>query len=112
MSDFLAAVDIAATDGAPTGIFNVSSGIGRSIKEIYGLVRSHLGLPPDPDVSVEPIGDDDVSAVVPDPMKTSEVLGWRATVSFEETIRRLLTWYDAHGVSDVYSHLAAPKSSK
>jgi UDP-glucose 4-epimerase len=110
MSDFLAAVDIAATDGAPTGIFNVSSGIGRSIKEIYSLVRSHLGLLPDPDVKVVPIGDDDVSAVVPDPKRTNEILGWRAIVSFEETIRRLLTWYDAHGVSDVYSHLATPKS--
>lgn len=110
MSDFLAAVDLAMAEQAPTGVFNVSSGIGHSIKEIYDLVRSHLGLPADPDVKVVPVGEDDVPSVVPDPSRTRALLGWQAKVPFDETIRRLLAWYDAHGVSDVYSHLAAPKS--
>lgn len=110
MSDFLAAMDVAMADDAPSGIFNVSSGTGHSIKEIYDLVRSHLGLEADPNVKVAPVGDDDVPSVVPDPSRTQRILGWRAKVSFEETIRRLLAWYDAHGVSDVYSHLAGPKS--
>jgi UDP-glucose 4-epimerase len=110
MSDFLAAIDVAMAAGTPSGIFNVSSGVGHSIKEIYDLVRSHLGLKPDPDVKLVPVGDDDVPSVVPDPSKTQRVLGWRAKVPFEETIRRLLAWYDAHGVNDVYSHLAGPKS--
>ncbi|WP_029079923.1 NAD-dependent epimerase/dehydratase family protein [Bradyrhizobium sp. th.b2] len=110
MSDFLAAVDLAMAEQAPTGVFNVSSGIGHSIKEIYDLVRSHLGLPADPDVKVVPVGDDDVPSVVPDPSRTRAVLGWQAKVPFDEAIRRLLAWYDAYGVSDVYSHLAAPKS--
>ncbi len=107
MSDFLAAVDLAMKDEAPTGIFNVSSGEGHSIREVYAAVRLHLQLPPDPDVKVVPVGDDDVPAVVPDPSQTTSVLGWTAKVSFDETIRRMLSWYDAHGVSDVYSHLAA-----
>ncbi|WP_050383796.1 NAD-dependent epimerase/dehydratase family protein [Bradyrhizobium pachyrhizi] len=109
MSDFVAAVDIAMGDGAPTGIFNVSSGTGHSIKDVYDLVRSHLQLPADPDVKVVPVGEDDVPSVVPDPTRTREILGWKARVSFQETIRRQLSWYDAHGVTDVYSHLAAPK---
>jgi nucleoside-diphosphate-sugar epimerase len=109
MSDFVAAVDTAMANDAPTGIFNMSSGVGHSIKEIYDLVRSHLGLPVDPDVKVVPVGEDDVPSLVPDPSRTHGVLGWRARVPFDETIRRLLTWYDAHGVTDVYSHLAAPK---
>jgi nucleoside-diphosphate-sugar epimerase len=110
MSDFLAAVDVAMADSAPNGIFNVSSGVGHSIREIYDLVRSHLGLAADPNVKVVPVGDDDVPSVVPDPSRTKSVFGWQARVPFDETIRRLLAWYDAHGVSDVYSHLAAPKS--
>lgn len=110
MSDFLAAIDIAMVDNAPTGVFNVSSGTGHSIQEIYDLVRSHLGLAADPDVQVVPVRADDVPSVVPDPIKTQSVLGWQAKVPFDETIRRLLAWYDAHGVSDVYSHLAKPKS--
>ena len=110
MSDFIAAVDIAMADGAPSGIFNVSSGTGHSIREIYDLVRSHLGLAADPDVKVVPVGDDDVPSVVPDPNRTQSILGWQAKVPFEDTIRRLLAWYDAHGVNDVYSHLAEPKN--
>jgi UDP-glucose 4-epimerase len=110
MSDFLAAVDIVMAEKAPNGIFNVSSGKGHSIQRIYDLVRSHLGLPADPHVKIVPVADDDVPSVVPDPGRTQTVLGWSAKVPFEETIRRLLTWYDAHGVSDVYSHLAAPRS--
>ncbi|MBR1156998.1 NAD-dependent epimerase/dehydratase family protein [Bradyrhizobium sp. JYMT SZCCT0428] len=106
MSDFLAAVDLVMQNGAPTGTFNVSSGEGHSIKDVYDAVRDHLGLAPDPAVKVIPVGDDDVPAVVPDPTMTKSILGWTARISFTETIRRMLSWYDAHGVNDVYSHLS------
>lgn len=106
MTDFLAAIDLVMDEKAPNGIFNVSSGEGRSIKDVYDAVRSHLGLPPDPGVKVVPVGDDDVPAVVPDPSATTRVLGWKAKVAFPETMTRMLSWYDAHGVSDVYSHLS------
>jgi UDP-glucose 4-epimerase len=109
MADFFAAVDRTMQDDAPSGIFNVSSGQGRTIRDVYDAVRSHLGLPADPDVKVVPVGDDDVPSVVPDPAETSRVLGWNAKVSFEQAIGRMLGWYDAHGVNDVYSHLA-PRS--
>ena len=88
-------------------LFNVSSGESRSINVAHGAVRSHLGLPPDPRVKVVPVGDDDIPAVVPDPSMTTQVLGWKAKVGFAETMKRMLSWYDAHGVSDVHSHLAA-----
>jgi UDP-glucose 4-epimerase len=109
MSDFLAAVDLVMKDDAPSGIFNVSSGEGHSIRDVYDAVRYHLNLPPDPNVKVVPVGDDDVSAVVPDPSRTRSVLGWSAKVSFADTMTRMLSWYDAHGVSDIYSHLAAAR---
>jgi hypothetical protein len=32
-------------------------------------------------------------------------LGWTARIDFAETMRRMLQWYDRHGVSDVHSHL-------
>lgn len=110
MEDFFAAMDLVMADDAPNGIFNVSSGEGHSIRDVYDAVRAHLGLPPDPGVKVVPVGDDDVAAVVPDPSHTTKVLGWRAKVSFEDAMRRMLSWYDAHGVNDVYSHLAVPKA--
>jgi nucleoside-diphosphate-sugar epimerase len=106
MADFLAAVDLVMKNDAPSGIFNVSSGEGHSIRDVYDAVRSHLKLPPDPDVKIVPVGEDDVPAVVPDPSRTKSVLGWSAKVAFTETIERMLSWYDAHGVSDIYSHLS------
>ena len=106
MTDFLSAIDLVMDRNAPNGIFNVSSGEGRSIKDVYDAVRAHLGLPADPAVKVVPVGDDDVPMVVPDPSLTTKVLGWKAKVAFPETIKRMLSWYDAHGVSDVYSHLS------
>lgn len=110
MEDFFAAMDLVMADNAPSGIFNVSSGHGRTIREVYDAVRAHLRLDPDPNVKVVPVGDDDAPSVVPDPSVTKARLGWRAEVPFEQAISRLLIWYDAHGVTDVYSHLAAPKS--
>ena len=53
---------------------------------------------------------DFVPEVVLDPSETGRVLDWKAAVGFEETIRRMLAWYDAHGVSTVYSHLSATKT--
>jgi UDP-glucose 4-epimerase len=108
MSDFISAVDRVIMDPEVIGVFNVSSGQGHSIKEVYDAVRNHLGLAPDPCVRVIPVGADDVAELVPDPSKTIETLGWKPTITFSATIDRVLTWYDMHGVSDVHSHLSQP----
>lgn len=104
MEDFLAAVDAVRAFDAPTGVFNVSSGEAHTIREIFDLVVSHLGLPPR-DVPVVPPAADDVPVVSLDPVETERQFGWKARVSFPEAIRRQLAWYDRHGVTDVYSHL-------
>src|SRR5262249_44776378 len=38
MEDFLAIVDLAMSNDAPTGIFNVSTGTGHTVKEIFDIV--------------------------------------------------------------------------
>src|SRR5262245_43340483 len=50
MSDFISAVERVMTDPNVIGIFNVSSGEGHSIKEVYNAVRGYLCLAPDPAV--------------------------------------------------------------
>src|SRR5262249_27352810 len=105
MSDFISAVERVMTDPNVIGIFNVSSGEGHSIKEVYDAVRDYLGLAPDPAVTTVPVGADDVAELVPDPSKTRETLGWWPKVDFRRAIERVLSWYDAHGVPDVHSHL-------
>lgn len=109
MSDFLAAIDLVMAKESVVGAFNISSGVGHTIKDIYDLVRAHLGLAADHNVSIEPVGADDVAEVVVDPSETTKVLGWKPQVDFATIITRMLSWYDVHGVTDVFSHLTAPK---
>jgi len=106
--EFFTIVDLALSEDAPTGTFNVSTGIGHSISDVFGEVAAYLGIEA-PDVPVVPAGADDVPAVVLDPAETGRAFGWQAQVGFAETIRRQLEWYDRHGVTDVFSHLAVPK---
>ncbi|WP_071871003.1 NAD-dependent epimerase/dehydratase family protein [Atopomonas hussainii] len=110
MSDFLAFMDLAIEQDAPTGTFNISSGEAHSIKEIFDLVTDYLGLGR-VEVPVVAAAADDVPVVSLDASATKQAFGWSAQVSFAETIKRQLAWYDQHGISDVYSHLKAPMAS-
>ena len=110
MDDFLAATDTALADNAPTGAFNVSSGEGYTIKDVFDVVAAHLGAEPDSPVPIVPPAPDDVPAVVLDPSHTEAVLGWRASIGFAESMRRALSWYDEHGVDAVFSHLSPPNA--
>jgi nucleoside-diphosphate-sugar epimerase len=112
MADFLDIMDVVLRDDAPTGVFNVSTGEGHTIEEVFDAVASYLGIVPAEPVPVVPCGADDIPAVVLDPSHTENVLGWRAKVSFAETIERMLRWYDAHGVSAIHSHLQAPRTAR
>jgi UDP-glucose 4-epimerase len=108
MDDFFAAVDLAMVEGAPTGCFNVSTGTGHAIREIFDIVVDHLGVTlSSPVPEVDP-GPDDVPKVVLDPSETTAAFGWRPRYDFAATIRRMLKWYDAHGVAAIYSHLRVP----
>ena len=109
MDDFLSLMDLLLdASAASTGVFNVSSGTGHTIKDVYNTVGKYLGIAT-PEAPIVPPGADDVSVMVLDPSETERIFGWKARVRFEETIYRQLRWYDAHGVTDVFSHLAQPR---
>jgi UDP-glucose 4-epimerase len=105
MSDFLTIMELVLREDAPSGLFNISTGEGHTIKDLFDVVAAHLGVGPTEPVPIVPCGEDDVPAVVLDPAHTENILGWRARVGFAETIERMLRWYDAHGVSAIHSHL-------
>lgn len=111
MSDFFRLMDLALEDSAPTGVFNVSTGKGYSILDVFRSVADYLGIDA-PEVPVLPVGEDDVSQVVLDPTLTTKMFDWQAKVDFKQTITNQLAWYDRYGVSDVYSHLAQPTVTK
>lgn len=108
MDDFLSLMDKVLADDAPTGVFNVSTGSGNTIKDVFDAVVAYLGVTLTEDAPIVPPGADDVPAVVLDPSATEQAFGWKARYGFTETIHRMLRRYDAHGVTDVFSHLAPP----
>ena len=109
MTDFLRLIDLALEESAPLGIFNVSTGLGYSIYEVFCAVCEYLEIDT-PEVPRLPVGDDDVSEVVLDPSETEKAFNWKATVNFRDTIHNQLMWYDKFGINDIYSHLAEPNS--
>jgi UDP-glucose 4-epimerase len=100
-------MDRALDAGAPSGVYNVSSGEGQSIKEVFDEVAAYLDRRPAEPVPVVPVGADDVATMVLDPSRTAKDFKWKANVGFRETLRRQLDWYRAHGVSEIHSHLHA-----
>lgn len=109
MADFITFMDLVIQGDGPRGVFNLGTGEGHSIREIYDLVREHLGLPP-AEVRIEPVGADDVPVMTLDASVTTAAFGWHPVYSFRDTILRQLEWYDRHGVNDVFSHLKSPAS--
>ena len=110
MEDFFSVMEVVLQPESPLGVFNVSTGESRSIKDVFDAVSKYLDITPVEAPPIVPPGVDDIPEVVLDPSETERVLSWKAAVGFEETIRRMLVWYDAHGVSTVYSHLSAMKT--
>lgn len=109
MSDFLNLMDMVMDVDAASGIFNVSTGQGETIENVFNEVAKYLDIKLDAPVEVREVGDDDVSEVVLDAEKTKEIFGWEAKVGFEETIKKMLQWYDKFGVGHIYSHLSSAK---
>lgn len=108
MTDFLSLMDAAIMPDAPNGVFNVSTGEGHTIKDVFDVVASYLQITPATPVPIVPPAADDVPKVVLDPSTTERAFNWKARVGFTDTIVNQLRWYDKHGVTDVYSHLTAP----
>ena len=87
MSDFIAFMDLAIQEGAPTGTYNISTGEPHTIKDIFDSVCAYLELG-DIEVPIVPPGDDDVPAVYLDPSKTEADFGWKAKVGFDDMIAK------------------------
>lgn len=105
MPDFLNLFDRIVADGAPTGVYHLSTGTDISIKEIFDSVAAEIGVKLDAPVEVRPSDPDDVASILLDPSQTQAAFGWRPTTPFRHGLRDLVAWYDAHGVEQTFSHL-------
>jgi nucleoside-diphosphate-sugar epimerase len=101
--DFMDVFTQALEETAHTGVFNVSTGVGISMLEIYNLVADYLGsdlapilIPPAPD---------DIPEIVLSPDKALAQFAWSAKISVAESVRKCLKYYDLNGIEEIYSHL-------
>jgi UDP-glucose 4-epimerase len=112
ISDFVALMRIVLRDDTPTGVFNVSTGEGHTIAEVFSTIAACLGTTVPAPVRVVPPAADDVPAVVLDPSRTRAALGWRAELGLPQSIARVVRWYDTHGVPVIHSHLRPPPAKE
>lgn len=102
--DFIDFLDIALFGKGAQGVFNVSSGVGVSILDIYRIIASLLKSELVPNL-VE-VDKDDIPTIVLDPSKACRELGWKAKVPLHESVEMCLESYRLRGgVGQIYSHL-------
>ena len=103
IADFLSAFDKVLQINGPSGIFNISTGTGTSMMQIYQLVARYLKSSIIPK-SVSPL-EDDVPAIILDPSESIKLLDWKPTIRIEESIENCLDHYKKFGIKTVFSHL-------
>ena len=95
--DFLYVDDVAdamlraAIYEGPEQVFNVGSGIGRSVRDVAQAVCTMLGRPETPFV-YRPSRQADVAANVLDTKRVAAALGWSAHTGWEDGLRRTAAW--------------------
>jgi UDP-glucuronate 4-epimerase len=75
----------------PYEVFNLGKGSGTSLRDFISIVEKHVGR--DAIIKIMPDQPGDVPYTCADVSKASELLGYRATVPFDEGIRRTVDWY-------------------
>lgn len=99
-----------AVDGQGSkGFYHVSSGSDVAIKDLFDATIKALGRPP-LDVEVRPRNPDDVISILLDPSKTERDFSWKAHVPLEVGVEKAIRWYEAHGITQTYTHLKAEEA--
>lgn len=112
IADFLDLIDRVFDHPSPVrGAFNVSSGAGRTIQEVFEAVASEMAIA-NPRFRAVPLSDDDIESVVLSPDETRQVFGWTAQTDFRETVKQQVDWFKLHGIGTIRSHLKTDHSAE
>lgn len=88
--DVVRAYVLALRKGSPGEAYNVGSGRGIPVRELFDLVRQQAGV--EIELIVEPsrVRAGDIPYLVADINKARKELGWRPTIPLEQTVREML----------------------
>lgn len=78
------------TDGQPGEVYNVASGTGVSIRELFDRLADLLGVRVVPEVDAALVRPADVPHLVGDAAKLSEATGWRPVRSLDDALREVI----------------------
>lgn len=103
----LVAVVVQAVDGAgQNGVYHIASGKDFSISELFETTVSAMQIKLDKPVETRPRSADDAPTILLDPSKTKRDFGdWEVRVSLAEGVQKAVAWYQAHPISQTYTHL-------
>lgn len=90
VEDLANAATKAAVAAAESDVFNISSGHGVSLNELIETIRSVVNRPIQ--VNYLPARPSDVPAIVLDPRRAHEELGWKPRSSFRDNIEKTWNW--------------------
>jgi len=112
LKDFLKVIDISIDEQTTNGIFNISSGEGISVKQIYDQIVDFLEIKQSKEPKILEVGKDDIETVILDPSETKKILGWETSTTFNEDLNLILNSYQKQGLHKVYSHVLEPDQKK
>jgi GDP-4-dehydro-6-deoxy-D-mannose reductase len=87
------------TSGVTGEIYNVASGVGRSIRSILDTLVAAATVPVRVEVEPARVRKIDTSALIGDASKLRALTGWTPLIPFEQTVTDLLTYWRAHTVA-------------
>jgi len=90
----------------PYQVFNLGKGSGTSLRDFISIVEKHVGRKAR--IKVMPDQPGDVPYTCADVSKARDLLGYAATVPFDEGIRRTVRWYETEYANSICS---APEGS-
>ncbi len=93
VSDIVRA-NIAALERGDGQIYNIGSGIGTSVNQIYEKLQQITGFSQPAIYSEHRTGE--IQRVYLDSSKASKELGWKVQVSFDEGLARTVEWFRTH----------------
>jgi len=91
--DVVRAYYILLEEGVTGEIYNICSGIGRSIKEVIDILSNLVDINIKIEINNEKIRPNDNKIIVGDNTKISKHIGWCPQISFEDSLRDIITFW-------------------
>lgn len=89
--DDIVQANLLATNSNSTGIYNIGSGVGTSVNEIYNKLKKILGFVGDPQFASPRAGE--IFRIYLNSAKAAADLGWSARTNLDDGLKHTVRWF-------------------